>query len=254
MPRLLRRIPLVALAGLLVVAVGFSGALASNAKKPGDPGASPGKSGSAPGKSGSAPGKSDATPASSGKSDAAQAKKKHGIDGDGGAVRIRRRNSRRHLHLDERQRHGGQDPHLRRNHPVGEGPGPPAPVRERHARLRQPDGLRRAKPVLRVHHGPLREPDRTRSVHARRRPLPAADQQPAELAARRDGRLRQARLGDHGDRERRRRRPQDDVHEPGRRPGVPRARSRARSSISSRTTTRSGWTTGPRRTRRRSST
>ena len=92
------------------------------------------------------------------------------LDGDGGAVRIRRRNSRRHLHLDERQRHGGQDPHLRRNHPVGEGPGPPAPVRERHARLRQPDGLRRAKPVLRVHHGPLREPDRTRSVHARRRP------------------------------------------------------------------------------------
>ena len=80
MPRLLRRIPLVALAGLLVVAVGFSGALASNAKKPGNPGASPGKSGSAPGKSGSAPGKSDATPAASGKSDAAKAKakKKHG--------------------------------------------------------------------------------------------------------------------------------------------------------------------------------
>ena len=53
MPRFLRRIPLVVLAGLLVVAVGFSGALASNAKKPGDPG----KSGASPGKSDSEHGK-----------------------------------------------------------------------------------------------------------------------------------------------------------------------------------------------------
>ncbi len=93
-------------------------------------------------------------------------------------------------------------------------------LRERHPGLRQPHGLRRAKPVLRVHHGPVREPDRTRQVHARRRHLPAADQQPAELASRRNRRLRQAHLGHHGDPEPRRRRSQDDVHEPARRPGL----------------------------------
>ena len=76
-------------------------------------------------------------------------------------------------------------------------------------------------PVLRVHHGPLREPDRTRDIHARRRHLPPTDQQRPELAARGNGRLRQARLGGDGDPEPRRRRPQAHVHEPGRRPGLP---------------------------------
>ena len=99
--------------------------------------------------------------------------------------------------------------------------------RERHAGVRQPRGLRRQEPVLRLHHGPVREPDRAGPVHARRRHVPAADQQPAELAARRHGRIRQARLGGDAvhDREDRRARPR--VHEPRRRSGLPgRARPR----------------------------
>ena len=71
-----------------------------------------------------------------------------------------------------------------------------------------------------------------RAVHARRRHVPAADQQPAELAPRRRRGLRQARLGGDAvpDLEDRRARPR--VHEPRRRPGLPRhaddARSRTR--------------------------
>ena len=111
-----------------------------------------------------------------------------------------------------------------------------------------------AKPVLRVHHGPVREPDRTRQVHAGRRHLPTADQQPAELAARGNGRLRQARLGRDGDPEPRRRRAQADVHEPGRRPGLPRhAQGRGHLSPHGQEPDPDGLP-ARRRTRRRSST
>ena len=102
------------------------------------------------------------------------------------------------------------------------------------------------EPVLRVHHGPVREPDRTRQVHARRRHLPAPDQQPAELAPRRNRRLRQARLGGDGDPEPRRRRPQAHVSRARTATRATRARSSPRSSTSSQTGTRSGWTTGRR--------
>ena len=154
------------------------------------------------------------------------------VVGQEGAVRVRRRSGRRPLHAQELPGHGSQDHDLRRDHPVRQGPGPPRTLRERHPGLRQPHGLRRAKPVLRLHHGPVREPDRTRQVHARRRHLPAADQQPAELASRRNRRLRQAHLGDHGDPEPRRRRSQDDVHEPAPRPGLSGHAASPRSSTS----------------------
>ena len=191
MPRLLRRISLVALAGLLAVAVGFSGALASNAKKPGKSDAALAKK--------KKPGTSTVTKAPFGSVGGTPVDIYTLTNAKGMEVKI--------------LTYGGIIQSVR--------------VPDRRHRFENVtlgfdnlDGLRRAKPLLRVHHRPLREPDRTRSVHARRRHLPAADQQPAELPARRHGRLRQARLGDHGDRERRRRRSQADVHEPRRRAGV----------------------------------
>ena len=64
-----------------------------------------------------------------------------------------------------------------------------------HGQLRR----QRQQPVLRRADRPLRKPDRERSVHAQRDDLPPADQQPAELAARRHGRVRQARLDGDAD-------------------------------------------------------
>ena len=70
-------------------------------------------------------------------------------------------------------------------------------IGQRRPRLRQPRRLRGQEPVLRLHHRPLRQPHRQRPVHARRRDVPAADQQRPEQPARRHGRLRQAHLGGH---------------------------------------------------------
>ena len=81
-------------------------------------------------------------------------------------------------------------------------------------------------------------------VHARRRHLPAADQQRPEHAPRRHRRLRQAHLGGDAVPEPRRRRAQADVHEPGRRPGLPGHAQRRGHLHADGPEHRSGWTTG----------
>ena len=78
------------------------------------------------------------------------------------------------------------------------------------------------EPVLRLHHGPLRQPHRAGPVHPRRRHLPASDQQRPQQPARRRRRLRQAHLGGHPVPAGRHRRSRDALHEPARRPGLPR--------------------------------
>ena len=107
-----------------------------------------------------------------------------------------RRHQDRPLHADQRPRHVGLDPHVRRHDLRGRRPRPPRPARERHARLQGHQRLRRPdQPVLRRHHRPLRQPDRAREVHARRDDVPAADQQRSQQPPRRQRRLRQARVG-----------------------------------------------------------
>ena len=187
MRRSLRRMALAGLAVLLVAAVGFSGALASNTHKSGSPTVTKEPFGSVNGKA----------------VDIYTLTNSNGMEVKiltyGGIIQS----------VKVPDRHGHFE-----NVTLG---------------FDNLDGLCRTKSVLRVHHGPVREPDRTRQVHARRRHLPAADQQPTELAPRRDRRLRQACLGRDGDPERRRRRPEAHVHEPGRRPGLPgQARVRGR--------------------------
>ena len=136
-----------------------------------------------------------------------------------GAVRRCQRGGRP-LHAEELQRHGGEDPHLRR-HPARD----LSPRQEKQGRERHWGSTtsRTTSPRARTS-AASRAGTRTGSrwaVHARRRHVPAAHQQPAELAARRHGRLRQARLGGDAvhDLEDRRARPR--VHEPRRRPGLP---------------------------------
>ena len=85
-----------------------------------------------------------------------------------GVVGERRRPARRALHAQELQPDGGEDPHLRRHPAVDLRSRPPQQGRERDARLRQPRRLRREESVLRLHHRPVREPDRAGRVHARR--------------------------------------------------------------------------------------
>ena len=80
-----------------------------------------------------------------------------------GVVGERRRPARRALHAQELQPDGGEDPHVRRHPAVDLRPRPSQQGRERDARLRQPRRLRRDESVLRLHHRPVREPDRARA-------------------------------------------------------------------------------------------
>ena len=84
------------------------------------------------------------------------------------------RHGDRPLHASQRPRHVGLDHHLRRHHPGARVPDRRGQQGERHARLRRhrrlhERGVRRVQPVLRRDHRPLRQPHRRRAVHARRR-------------------------------------------------------------------------------------
>ena len=110
-------------------------------------------------------------------------------------------------------------------------------------------------PYFGVDHRPLREPDRQGHVHARRGHVPPADQQPAELAARRHRRVRQQGLDRdrHPAEPRQRRAEARTTRSPDGEEGYPGNAERRRDVHCSRTTTRSGSTTAPPTTARRRS-
>ena len=156
---------------------------------------------------------------------------------------------------EQRPRHERQDPHLRRDRPVarrrrtGTGTWPTSPS----ASPTCADYVDQ-EPVLRRLIG--RYGNRIAKGSSRwTARLPAADQQRPEQPARRHERLRQARLGRHAVQARRRASAlRLELHQPGRRPGLPRHAQRAGHLHADQARHGSGSTTRPPPTSRRSST
>src|SRR3954468_16550119 len=106
-------------------------------------------------------------------------------------------------HAGQRPRNVGAHHHLRRLYPVGDRARPPRARRGRGIGPCAPRRLCRQAAIYRLDGWAGRQPDREGALHPRRQELSGAGQQWAERAARRDQRVRQARLGRRGDEGRR---------------------------------------------------